>query len=178
MIAKSHSGRVPGDARVAGYPRISAYRASYAVAFSRGSRKIRISATQTRRIPKCSSSSWTRTSAAFGGRLRFAFGAERRRLDRYRIQDLKKDSTTGLINSAGPSTYPLGKSVRTTRATATQRRSRFALSPRARAAAAIDTPGCWHAATASALKAALCRRRRRRPILTPWSVVFTCPPGL
>src|SRR5258708_33626889 len=34
----------------------------------------------------------------------------------------------------------------------TQRRNRFAFSPRARATDAIDTPGCWQAPTASALK--------------------------
>src|SRR5579862_5855161 len=46
----------------------------------------------------------------------------------------------------------------------TQVRSRLALSPLARATAAIDTPGCWQAPTASALNIALWRRRRRRPI--------------
>jgi hypothetical protein len=59
-------------------------------------------------------------------------------------------------------------------ASTTQRRSRFALTERAIAAAAIDTPGCRHAATASALNAALCVRRRRRP--DPCSIVCTCPP--
>lgn len=51
-------------------------------------------------------------------------------------------------------------------ASTTQRRSRFAFSPRASATAAIDTPGCRHAATDSARNAALWRRRRRRPILS------------
>jgi len=70
------------------------------------------------RRPKRSSPTRTRTSAAKGVRLRDAFGAEGRRDDRYWIQELKNDSTACLINSAGPSTYPPGKSVRTTRATA------------------------------------------------------------
>ena len=47
-------------------------------------------------------------------------------------------------------------------ASRTQRRSRFALIPRDMAMAAIDTPGCRHAVTASALNSSLCRRRRRR----------------
>ena len=34
----------------------------------------------------------------------------------------------------------------------TQRCNMLALSPRAKATAAMDTPGCWHAPTASALK--------------------------
>lgn len=56
----------------------------------------------------------------------------------------------------------------------TQRRSKLALSARARAAAAFDIPGCRQAATASALKATLCTRRRRRP--DPLSIVYSCPP--
>ena len=56
----------------------------------------------------------------------------------------------------------------------TQRRKRFAFSPRANATAAIDTPGCWHSPTASALKNTLWCRRRRRPVVT---VVSTCAPN-
>src|SRR5580704_17227239 len=48
-----------------------------------------------------------------------------------------------------------------------------ALRRRAKATAAIDTPGCWHAPTASALKCALWVRRRRRPVSISCSVVFT-----
>jgi hypothetical protein len=48
----------------------------------------------------------------------------------------------------------------------TQRCNMAALRPRAKATAAIDTPGCWHAPTASALKCALWVRRRRRPVTT------------
>jgi hypothetical protein len=59
-------------------------------------------------------------------------------------------------------------------ASLTQRRKRFAFSPRANATAAIDTPGCWHSPTASALKNTLWCRRRRRPVVT---VVSTCPPN-
>jgi hypothetical protein len=44
----------------------------------------------------------------------------------------------------------------------TQRRSRFALMPLARATDALDTPGCWLAATACALNSSL-RFRRLRP---------------
>jgi hypothetical protein len=59
----------------------------------------------------------------------------------------------------------------------TQRRSRLAFSPRARATDAIDTPGCWQAPTASALKNTLWCRLRRRPVVRASSVVFTCPPN-
>jgi hypothetical protein len=61
-------------------------------------------------------------------------------------------------------------------ASLTQRRSTLALSPRARATAAMDTPGCWHSPTASAFKSWLCLRRCRRPISTACSVVCTCTP--
>ena len=61
-------------------------------------------------------------------------------------------------------------------ASLTQRRSTLALSPRAKAMAAMDTPGCWHSPTASALKSGLWLRRRRRPIPTVCSVVRTCTP--
>jgi hypothetical protein len=40
----------------------------------------------------------------------------------------------------------------------------------------MDTPGCWHAPTASALHIALWRRRRRRPVSTTRSVVDTYTP--
>jgi hypothetical protein len=60
-------------------------------------------------------------------------------------------------------------------AAATQRRSKLAFTPRARATAAIDTPSCWHAPTASALNSSLWRRRRRRPVeITP--LMDTCTP--
>jgi hypothetical protein len=61
-------------------------------------------------------------------------------------------------------------------ASLTQRRKTLALSPRAKAIAAMDTPGCWHSPTASALKSGLWLRRRRRPIPTACSVVRTCTP--
>jgi hypothetical protein len=57
-----------------------------------------------------------------------------------------------------------------------QRCNMLALSPRANATAAIDTPGCWHAPTASALKCALWVRRRRRLVSTTCAVVFTYTP--
>lgn len=56
----------------------------------------------------------------------------------------------------------------------TQRRSRFAFSPFAKATAAIDTPGCRQASTTFALNSAVCVRRRRQT--TPWSEVSICPP--
>jgi len=46
----------------------------------------------------------------------------------------------------------------------TQSRNMFAFRPRAKATAAIDTPGCWHAPIASALNTGLWRRRRRLPV--------------
>src|ERR1700748_2978603 len=57
-----------------------------------------------------------------------------------------------------------------------QRRSRFALMPRAIATAAIDMPGCAAAAMASALNSSLCKRRRRRPGASLEPIVSTCPP--
>jgi hypothetical protein len=71
-------------------------------------------------------------------------------------------------NALGPPT-PSARSASTT-----QHRSRLALIAPAIAAAAIDVPGCRQAATASALNAALCARRRRRP--DPRSIVCTSPP--
>ena len=62
-------------------------------------------------------------------------------------------------------------------ASCTQRRNRLAFSPRARPTDAIDTPGCWQAPTASALKNMLWCRRRRRPVVRASSVVSTCPPN-
>jgi len=61
-------------------------------------------------------------------------------------------------------------------ASLTQRRNTLALSPRAKAMAAMDTPGCWHSPTASALKSWLWVRRRRRPMPTTCPVVRTCTP--
>jgi hypothetical protein len=55
----------------------------------------------------------------------------------------------------------------------THRCSMAALSPRAKATAAMETPDCWHAPTASALKCALWIRRRRRPVSITCSIVFT-----
>ncbi|RZA10668.1 MAG: PAS domain-containing protein, partial [Lysobacteraceae bacterium] len=52
----------------------------------------------------------------------------------------------------------------------------FALMPRDMATAAIDTPGCRHAGTASALNSSLCRRRRRRPSVSCGGMVFANPP--
>jgi hypothetical protein len=78
-------------------------------------------------------------------------------------------ATLGAEDPLGTSNVPLS-------ARSTQRRSRFAFSPRARAIAATETPGCWQALTASALNSALWRRRRRRPVLTACSEVSTCPP--
>lgn len=43
-----------------------------------------------------------------------------------------------------------------------QRRRRLALTPLAIATAAMEMPGCEHAATRLALNSSLCRRRRRR----------------
>lgn len=80
--------------------------------------------------------------------------------------------STGTLGAEGR----LGTSRVPFSARSTQRRSRLAFSPRARAIAATETPGCWHALTASALNSALWRRRRRRPTLTPCSEVFTWPP--
>jgi hypothetical protein len=54
----------------------------------------------------------------------------------------------------------------------TQRCKTLALSPRAKATAAIDTPDCWQAPTASAFDSSLWRLRRRRP------VSMTCPIAL
>ena len=59
----------------------------------------------------------------------------------------------------------------------TQSRNILAFRPRARATAAIDTPGCWQAPTASALKRALWDRRRRRPVSITCFVVDTCTPN-
>src|SRR6185437_10747723 len=56
----------------------------------------------------------------------------------------------------------------------TQRRSRLAFSPLARATAAIDTPGWRQADTTFALNSPLCVRRRRRTM--PLSEVSMCPP--
>ena len=119
MNAASRRGRVLGGAEVLGTPAISAHRASYAVAFSGGIKKSSESAATPRTL-RCSRSSWARTSAAKGGRLRDAFGVARRIADRCKNpdQELKKIPLACLLNSADPSTHRLGKSVRTTRATA------------------------------------------------------------
>ena len=72
-----------------------------------------------------------------------------------------------------PGRIAMGASPRS--ASFTQRRKRFAFSPRANATAAIDTPGCWHSPTASALKNTLWCRRRRRPVVTGSVHVSTKP---
>jgi hypothetical protein len=118
MRARSHRHRNSPDAVVAGTPEISAHKALYAVAHSGASQKTRTSAPKARRAMKRLHPDRGRPSAAFGVRLHDAFGAERRRGDKHRIQELNRRSSPCLINAADPSTYRLGKSVRTTRATA------------------------------------------------------------
>ena len=81
--------------------------------------------------------------------------------------------SAGSLDTTGASATA---SVPVRSASTTQRRSRFAFSPRESAAAAIDTPGRRQAATDSALNAALWRRRRRRPMLAASTEVSTCPP--
>ncbi len=77
-------------------------------------------ATGDRQTPQCPRSIRARTSAADGGGLHHGFADERRRAWRCRIQnqELNSEPLPCLINSAGSSTYPARKSVRTTRATA------------------------------------------------------------
>jgi TIR domain len=89
------------------------------------------------------------------------------------------DSATGtrrLLLSTGTAPLGLAGSPPVLSASTSQRRKRLAFSPRDSATAAIDTPGCRHAAIASALNSALWRRRRRRPMLIACSLVFMCPP--
>ena len=118
MTTRSSRERNLRDGEVAGTPMITAHRASYAVAFTRAFGKSRLSSLGAPQTPRCPRSFQARTSAAEGGRLRDAFGAARRRPDRCRIHDqkLKTKPLRCLINSAGSSTYPTRKSVRTTRA--------------------------------------------------------------
>ena len=119
MTRRSSRDRNLRDGEIAGTPMIAAHRASYAVAFTRGFGKNRLSSLGAPQTPRCPRSFQARTSAAEGGRLRDAFGAARRRPDRCKIQDqeLKTEPLPCLINSAGSSTYPTRKSVRTTQAT-------------------------------------------------------------
>ena|SRR5579883_2311294 len=119
MTTRSSRDRNLRGGEVAGTPMIAALGASYAVAFTRASQKSRLSPLGAPQTPTGPRSFQARTSAAEGGRLRDAFGAARRRPDRCKIQDqeLKTESLACLINSAGSSTYPTRKSVRTTRAT-------------------------------------------------------------
>ena len=119
MTRRSSRDRNLRDGEIAGTPMIAAHRASYAVAFTRGFGKSRLSSLGAPQTPRCPRSFQARTSAAEGGRLRDAFGAARRRPDRCKIQDqeLKTEPLPCLINSAGSSTYPTRKSVRTTQAT-------------------------------------------------------------
>ena len=118
MTTRSSRDRNLGGGEVAGIPLIAAPRASYAAAFTRAFEKSRLSPLGAPQTPRCPSSFQARTSAAEGGRLRFGSAAERRRRCRDRDQELKRDPLPCLINSAGSSTYPTRKSVRTTRATA------------------------------------------------------------
>jgi hypothetical protein len=92
-------------------------------------------------------------------------------------------SDTG-VNPSDPCIATIGSVVRIAiglplrSAFLTQSRNMFAFRPRARATAAIDTPGCWHAPTASALNIGLWRRRRRLPVsITARSEVDTCTPN-
>jgi hypothetical protein len=119
MTTRSSRDRNLRGGEVAGTPMIVALRASYAVAFTRASQKSQLSSLGAPQTPTGPRSFHARTSAAEGGRLRDAFGAARRRPDRCKIQDqeLKTEPLPCLINSAGSSTYPTRKSVRTTRAT-------------------------------------------------------------
>ncbi len=118
MSVDGRRDRTVGGIEVADPPEISPCRASYAVAFSGASEKLSVSA-ETLPAPRYTRSSWAQTSAAARGRLRDAFGAAHRRPNRCKIQDqeLKTEPLPCLINSAGLSTYPTRKSVRTTRAT-------------------------------------------------------------
>ncbi len=119
MTRRSSRDRNLRDGEVAGIPMIAAHRASYAVAFTRVFGKSRLSSLGAPQTPRCPRSFQARTCAAEGGRLRDAFGAAHRRPNRCKIQDqeLKTEPLPCLINSAGLSTYPTRKSVRTTRAT-------------------------------------------------------------
>ena len=118
MTTRSSRDRNPRGGEVAGAPMIATLRASYAAAFTRASEKSRLSSLGASQAPTGPRSLQARTSAAEGGRLRDAFGAARRRPDRCKIQDqeLKTEPLPCLINSAGSSTYPTWKSVRTIRA--------------------------------------------------------------
>ena len=119
MTARSSKDRNLRGGEVAGTPVIAAHKASYAADFTRASEKRRLFPLGAPQTPRGPRSSQARTSAAEGGRLRDASGAARRRPDRCKIQDqeLKTEPLPCLINSAGSSTYPTWKSVRTIRAT-------------------------------------------------------------
>ena len=93
-----------------------------------------------------------------------------------------EDSNTGTNPSAPSDTVldpveriAIGASPRS--ASWTQRRNTLAFSPRAKATDAIDTPGCWQAPTASALKNTLWCGCRCRPVVRAFSVVSMCPPN-
>jgi hypothetical protein len=117
MSESGHSDRISRGTVNSGYPEISAYTASYAVAFIRATAKNGVFAPGARQTPKSPRSFRARTSPAEGGRLRCGFAAARRRRCRDRDQELKAEPLPCLINSAGSSTYPAQKSVRTIRAT-------------------------------------------------------------
>lgn len=106
------------DAEVAGTPEIAARRASCAVGFPGGAVKPGPPGLTACRAMRAAQLRSRRTSAAFGGRLRFASGAERKIFETNTNQELKNEPSPCLISSADPSTYQPGKSVRTTRATA------------------------------------------------------------
>ena len=84
---------------------------------SRASERSRLSLLGEPQTPRGPRSIPARTSAAEGGRLDCGSTAERRRRCRDRGQELTTEPLPCLINSAGSSTYPSRKSVRTTRAT-------------------------------------------------------------
>lgn len=119
MRSRSRTDRILGGVELKGVRRSRLIWLPVRSHFPVSSEKSRVSAPTAPRMPKPWRSDPARTSPAFGVRLRDAFGAERRRSDRDRIQELKRRVPPCLINAAVLSTYPLGKSVRTTQATAT-----------------------------------------------------------
>jgi Transposase, Mutator family len=92
---------------------------------------------------------------------------ERAIINRYRRGEASVEESLVEMYLAGVSDLleriAIGASPRS--ASWTQRRNRLAFNPRARAMEAIDTPGCWQAPTASALKNKLWCPRRRQPVV-------------
>lgn len=119
MSADRYKDRLLGGTTVAGTPEISANKASHAVVLSHVTIETMVSALAGPRVLKRTRTSRARPSPAFGVGLRDGFAAEGRRSDQHRIEDqeLQRRPFPCLINSAAPSTYRLGNSVRTTRAT-------------------------------------------------------------